>query len=68
MQHSRSESCVAIDKRQIEEMLTARNEAAYRARVERARGQISLADGFDRLVAQWDLLLAFYGVKPGNDN
>ena len=57
---------MAVDKTHVAEMVEYRRQAAARAIAARAKGHISLADGFDRVVADWDLMLSRQAVAdPG---
>jgi hypothetical protein len=53
---------VSFDKLHIAELVEYRRQAAARATAARAKGHITLADGFDRVVADWDAMLARNGV------
>jgi len=57
---------MSVTKHHIAELVENRREALARAENARARGFISLADGFDRVVEDWDLLLARHG-EPSAD-
>jgi hypothetical protein len=56
---------VDTQPQQIADLLKSRLDAVDRAERARAKGFISLADEFDRVVAGWDSTLARYGVAPG---
>ena len=53
---------MAVDKAQVAELVEYRRQAAARATAARAKGHISLADDFDRVVADWDAMLSRHGV------
>jgi hypothetical protein len=55
---------VASDKQQIAEWRAYRKDSVKRAAVCRSRGDISMADSFDKLTVQWDELLARNGIEP----
>jgi hypothetical protein len=58
---------VPFDQQQVEDLIKRRQNAAERGKVARSRGQTILADKFERLVIEWDTLLASHGVKPRDD-
>ena len=57
---------VPFDKQQIAEMAMSRREAAEKARTARDHGFIGVAEGYERVVAGWDALLARHGVASDN--
>ena len=56
---------VLVNK-QLVEMEMSRREAAENARIARARGFIEVAEGYERVVAGWDALLARNAVNADN--
>lgn len=55
---------VDAKSQQIADLRKGRLEAVERADRARAKGFISLANEFDRVVAGWDEMLARHGVVP----
>ncbi len=53
---------MALDKLEIAALVKNRKQSILSATLARSRAQSSIADGFDRLTADFDTLLARYGV------
>jgi hypothetical protein len=51
-----------LDKVELAKLLQNRSDAAERAELARSQGHIRIADGFDRLTVEFDVLLARYGL------
>ena len=52
-----------LDKVELAKLRENRNDSAERAELARSRAQLSIAEGFDRLTAQFDALLARHEVE-----
>lgn len=55
---------MALDRIEIASLLKNRKASVECAERARSRAQTSVADGFDRLTAEFDALLARYGITP----
>ncbi len=56
---------MSFGKVQFAELTENRRQAVARAKAARAAGHISLADGFDQVVADWDAMLARHADVHG---
>jgi hypothetical protein len=52
-----------LDRSELNQLLKNRKESAARAKFARSRAQMRIAEGFDRLTAELDVLLARYGAS-----
>jgi sigma54-dependent transcription regulator len=52
-----------LAKVEIARLRANRKDSAEKALIARSRAQTSIADGFDRLTAEFDILLARNGVR-----
>ena len=58
-----------LDQIELTKLLTNRNDSAERAELARSGAQTSIAEGFDRLTAEFDALIARYRVAfDGGDS
>ena len=55
-------------KQQLVEWAEHRRQAAVRGEIARASGYITLAENYDRIVAEWDVMLSNNGVTPERPN
>lgn len=58
---------MAAGQHQIAEWRQYRRDSVRRATIARSRGDLAVAERFDKLTVQWDALLARNGIQPEDD-